>query len=677
MKAPIAEKKAKELTLHGHTRNDPYYWLMERDNPDVLRYLDQENMHTKSFIDQEMEEDLFTEIVGRIKQEDMSVPYLDNGYYYYTRYVEAGEYPLYCRRKENMDAEEEVLLDENQMAEGHAYYNVGGWSVSPDNRLIAFGVDTLGRRKYTLFVKDLASGEVFEDSIPMTTGSAAWANDNRTFFYTQKEDTTLRSHKIFRHILGNKAEQDTEVWHEKDETFSTHVFRSKSEEYIFIGSGSTLSDEYRFLDADTPDGVFTLVQFRQKDLEYSVEHHGGKFFIRTNLDARDFRLMEVPVSSPSMDNWMEVIPHREDVYLDDMELFDDYLVLRERKEGLNQLRIIERGTGKDHYIDFDEEVYLAGISVNPGFDTRILRISYTSLTTPPSTLDYNMGTRERKLLKEQEVIGDFARENYETSRIYAPAGDGEEIPVSLVWKKGFLMDGSQPLLLYAYGSYGHTIDPVFSAAKLSLLDRGFVYAIAHVRGGQIKGRRWYDEGKLLKKRNTFTDFNACAEYLIKEKYSSADRMFAQGGSAGGLLIGAIVNFQPKLYKGVIAAVPFVDVVTTMLDEDIPLTTGEYDEWGNPNEKDYYDYMLSYSPYDNVEAGDYPAMLVTAGLHDSQVQYWEPAKWVARLRELKTDDNPLLLHTNMDTRHGGASGRFEYFRETAMQYTFLLQLAGIN
>lgn len=677
MKAPIAVQKEKQLTLHGHTRKDPYYWLKERENPEVIRYLEEENAYTSSRINKDLEEKLYDEIVARIKKEDQSVPYLDNEYYYYIRYEEGGEYPIYCRKKGDLDADEEIMLNVNSMAEGHAYFHMGGWSVSPDNRKLVFGLDNLGRRKYTLQVKDLETGDIYNDEIPLTAGSASWANDSKTFYYAQKEDITLRSHKIFRHVLGTPAEQDEVVYYEEDETFNTFVYKSKSDKYIIIGSSSTLSDEYRFLDADNPTGEFTLIQSRHKELEYSVEHSGDRFYILTNLDAKNFRLMEAPVASPSIGNWNELIPHREDVFLQEIELFNDFLVLVERMEGLIHMRIISRDTVGEHYLDFGEEVYVAALSSNPRFDTPLLRFYYTSLTTPGSTYDYNMETHEKTLLKEEEILGDFDKRNYETKRIYAPADDGTLIPISLVYRKGFQQDGSHPLLLYGYGSYGHTIEPTFNIARLSLIDRGFVYAIAHIRGGQIYGRQWYEDGKLLYKKNTFTDFNDCTEFLIREKYTKADRMFAMGGSAGGLLMGAIVNMQPELYKGVIAAVPFVDVVTTMSDEDIPLTTSEYDEWGDPNRKEHYDYMLTYSPYDNVESKDYPAMLVTAGLHDSQVQYWEPAKWVARLRDLKTDKNLLLLFTNMETGHGGASGRFEYYKEVALEYAFLLHLAGIG
>lgn len=673
MNPPVAQKKPIQLIHHGVTREDPWYWLRERENPEVISYLEAENAYTRSKIPKEFEDMLFEEIVSRIRQEDMSVPYLYRGYNYYTRYREGQEYPVYCRRKGSMESDEEIMLDVNIMAGGHSYFHVGDRSVSPDNRWLAYGVDTMGRRKYTLHIKDLITGEVLEDNIPMTTGSACWADDSRTLFYTRKQEQTLRGSQILRHTLDR--DEDILVWHEKDETFSTYVYKTRSERYIVIGSSSTLSDEFRFLEANNPTGEFRVFQSREKGLEYSIDHHGDVFYLRTNLDAPNFRLMQTPVTSPSKENWKEIIPHREDVYLNDLELFNDYLVVSERKEGITNLRVLTQRNGGEHYLDFGEEVYVAGICVNPRFDTELLRFNYTSLTTPRSTFDYNMRTREKTLLKEEEIVGNFNKDNYITRRIHATAGGKGEIPVSLVYRKGFQQNGSHHCLLYAYGSYGHTIEPSFQSQRLSLIDRGFIFAIAHIRGGQINGRQWYEDGKLFNKMNTFTDFNDCAAFLINEKFTSPDRMFAMGGSAGGLLMGAVVNLKPELYRGVVAAVPFVDVVTTMLDEEIPLTTSEYDEWGDPSREADFRYMLGYSPYDNVEEKDYPAILVTAGLHDSQVQYWEPAKWVAKLRDRKTDDNLLLLHTNMDTGHGGASGRFEYYRETAMEYSFILKLAG--
>ncbi|MFC2115509.1 S9 family peptidase [Bacteroidota bacterium] len=679
MKAPIAEKIEKELILHGHTRIDPYYWLKDRENPRVIDYLNAENEYTEALMKdtEKLQEKLFDEIVGRIKKDDSSVPFFDNGYYYYTRYEEGKEYPVHCRKKESLEADEEILLEVNVMAEGYDYFAIGGKSISPNNQLMVYGVDTVSRRKYTLYIKNLSTGELYEESIPLTVGGASWANDNKTIFYAQKDDVTLRSHKIFKHTLGTPSSQDELIYSEEDETFGTFVYKTKSDRYLVIGSYSTLSDEYRVLDADNPDGEFRIVQERERGLEYSLGHYKDHFYIITNLDARNFRLMKTPVTATSKKNWEEIIPHREDVYLSDIELFNDYLVVAERKEGLMNLRVISWETGKEHYLDFGEEVYVSRISTNPEFDTKILRYSYSSLTTPSSTFDYNMESKEKELMKQEEVLGGFESDNYEAKRLYGKADDGTLIPMSVVYRKGIKKDGSNPCLIYGYGSYGHTMDPYFRSPQLSLLDRGFIFAIAHVRGSQINGRQWYDDGKLFKKMNTFTDFNACAEMLIAENYTLPENLFAMGGSAGGLLMGAIINLQPELYKGIVASVPFVDVVTTMLDDSIPLTTGEFDEWGNPKQKDYYEYMLSYSPYDNVEVKDYPNLLVTTGLHDSQVQYWEPAKWVAKLRDMKTDDNMLIMHTNMDAGHGGKSGRFRRFHETALEYAFFLKLAGIK
>lgn len=679
MEAPRAKKEVKLLEIHGDVRQDPYYWLNDRENQEVIDYLEAENAYREKVMagTVDLQDKLFAEMKGRIQEDDQSVPYRLDGYYYYTRYESGKEHPIYCRKEGSLDAAEEILLDVNVLAEGHAYYNVGGLSVRTDKKMIAFGEDTLSRRIYTIRFKDLETGEVLKEQIPNTTGSFVWANDNKTGFYSVK-DKTLRSYKIFRHTLGTDPSEDVEVYHEADETFSTFVYRSKSKKYIIIGSGSTLSNEYRILAADAPYGNFTVFQERERGLEYSIAHFNDRWFIRTNKDgASNFKLMECTEAETSQDHWIDRIPHREEVFLEDFELFANYLVLDERYEGLNRLRIIPN-EGEEHYLDFGEEAYTANIGNNPEFDSEWLRFGYSSLTTPNSVLEYHLGTREKKILKEQEVVGGYNKEAYHTERIWATADDGQKVPISLVYRKDlFKKDGSNPLLVYGYGSYGATIDARFSSVRLSLLDRGFVYAIAHIRGGQYLGRAWYENGKLLHKRNTFTDFIACTQHLQKEGYSQADRTFAYGGSAGGLLIGAVVNLKPEIYRGVIAAVPFVDVVTTMLDESIPLTTGEYDEWGNPNDKVYYDYMLSYSPYDQVKAQHYPAMLVTTGLHDSQVQYWEPAKWVAKLRDLKKDENPLLLFCNMETGHSGASGRFESLRETAMEYSFLLDLAEIS
>jgi len=676
---PKAEKINKELTLHGDTRIDPYYWLNERDNPAVIDYLKKENEYTDHMMKdtKKLQEKLYQEIIGRIKQTDMSVPYKENGYFYYTRYEEGKEYPVYCRKKENLDAPEEILLNVNEMAKGFDYYDVGGISVSPDNKLMAFGEDTVSRRLYTLKIKNLETGEYLTDEIINTLGSCTWASDNKTLFYSLKNVSTLRPYKIMRHALGTSAKKDVDVYEEEDETYNAYVYKTKSKEYIIIALASTLSNEYRYIKANDPAGAFKVFHPRERELEYDIDHFEDRFFIRTNLDAKNFRLMETPVTNTSKNAWIEVIPHKDSVLLENFELFSDYMVLDERINGLTRFRVIHMSEKTEYYIDLQEQAYTAWFSVNPEFKTDLLRFGYSSLTTPNSTFDFSMKTKERTLLKQQEVVGGFNPGDYYAERIFAPAADGSKVPISLVYRKGIKKDGSNPLFLYAYGSYGNTTDPYFSSVRLSLLDRGFIYAIAHVRGEQILGRSWYDDGKLLKKKNTFTDYIDCAEFLIREKYTSTDRLMAYGGSAGGLLVGAVVNMRPDLFKGVIAAVPFVDVITTMLDETIPLTTGEYDEWGNPNDKNYYDYMLSYSPYDNVEKKAYPNMLVTAGLHDSQVQYWEPAKWVARLRDMNTGDNLLLLYTNMETGHSGASGRFEYHRETAMEYAFLLKLLGIK
>jgi oligopeptidase B len=674
-KPPIAEKIKKELVAHGQIRIDNYYWLNERNNPKVIDYLNAENTYTDLMMShtQALQDSLYTEILSRIKQDDSTVPYKDNGYYYYIRYEEGKEYPIYCRKKGNLNATEEIILNQNELAEGYNYFSASGLSVSPDNSILAYGVDTVSRRNYTIYFKDLKTGKLLDDKISLTNGSTVWANNNKVVYYTTKDSVTLRTNKIFRHIIGTPQSKDELVYEETDETFSTYVYKTKSKKYLVIGSNSTLSTEFQIADANSTKPAFKLFQAREKDLEYEIEHYGKKFYIITNLNAKNFRLMESPEASTTKASWKEIIPNRDDVLLEGMEVFKNHLVLSERKNGLTQMRIIDQKNKSEHYLDFGEEVYVAYPSVNMDFETETLRYSYTSLTTPQSTFDYNMKTKNKELLKQQEVLGNFNPANYETKRLYALASDSTRIPISMVYRKGFKQNGNAPLLLYAYGSYGYSTEPWFNPASLSLLDRGFVYAIAHIRGGQEMGRYWYEDGKLLKKINTFTDYIDCAEYLIDQKYTNPDKLFAMGGSAGGLLMGAVVNMRPDLFRGVIAAVPFVDVVTTMLDETIPLTTSEYDEWGNPNNKEYYEYMLSYSPYDQVKAKNYPNMLVTTGLHDSQVQYFEPAKWVAKLRALKTDNNMLLLKTDMETGHGGASGRFKRFKETAFIFAFMLNL----
>lgn len=675
---PTVEKIKKELTANGDTRIDDYYWLNERENPKVIAYLTAENKYLDTMLSpvKEFRTKLYEEMKGRIKEKDESVPYFENGYLYYTRFEEGKEYPIHCRKKGNGGVEE-IMLNVNDMAKGHEYFAVSGLNVSPDNKLLAYGVDTVSRRKYTIYVKNLETGEQHTDVIAATTGGSTWANDNKTLFYTLKNDSTLRSERIKKHLLGTGATADKEVFFEKDNTYNTYVYKTKSKKYLVIGSGSTLSSEYRILDADKPDGAFKIFHPREKELLYDIDHRGDKFYIVTNWEAKNFRLMESPLDKTSKENWKEVIAHRTDVLLQGLDLFTDHMVLSERKNGLSQLRIINTTTKQEHYLDFGEPAYVAYSTTNPEMDTKVLRYGYSSLTTPNSTFDYNMDTKEKELKKQQEVIGGYDPKNYVTERLMAKATDGTLVPISLVYKKGFEKNGQKPLLLYGYGSYGNSIEPTFSSNRISLLDRGFCYAIAHIRGGQEMGRAWYEDGKMFKKKNTFTDFIDCAEYLIQQKYTSKEHLYALGGSAGGLLMGAVVNMRPDLWHGIVAAVPFVDVVTTMLDESIPLTTGEFDEWGNPKNKDSYEYMKSYSPYDNVTKKAYPNMLVTTGLHDSQVQYFEPAKWVAKLRELKTDDNLLLMETNMEAGHGGASGRFKAIKDVALQYAFLLYLEGIT
>ncbi|WP_432264686.1 S9 family peptidase [Autumnicola psychrophila] len=677
---PKAKKIEKRLEIHGDVRIDNYYWMNERENPEVIQYLEEENQynaemtaHTKDF-----QLELFNEMKGRIKEDDESVPYKLNGYWYLTRFETGKDYPIYSRKKESLDASEEILFEVNEMAEGYEYYRLGGLNVSPDNKMVAFATDTVSRRKYTIRIKNLETGEFYPEEIKNTTGGSTWANDNKTLYYTKKDEQTLRSFQIYKHILGTNPEDDQLVFEEEDETFNAYVYKSKSRKYIIIGSSSTLTTEYRILEADYPEGEFRIFQPRVRGLEYSVSHYEGHFYILTNKDKSvNFKLMKTPVDRTEMQNWVDVIPHRKDYLLEDIDIFKDFLVVGERNNGLNKIRIIRWDNNEEYYIPFDNETYTAYTSINPAFNTSILRYTYNSLTTPTSVVDFNMETGEKTVLKEQEVLGNFDKDHYQSDRIWATAEDGTKIPVTMVYRKGMERNGENPLLQYAYGSYGSTIDPYFSSVRLSLLDRGFIYAIAHIRGGEYLGRGWYEDGKLFNKRNTFTDYIDVSKHLINEKYTSAKHLYAMGGSAGGLLMGVVINMAPQLYNGVIAAVPFVDVVTTMLDDSIPLTTGEYDEWGNPNEEGYYEYMKSYSPYDNVVAQDYPNILVTTGLHDSQVQYWEPAKWIAKLRELKTDNNILLFHTNMDAGHGGASGRFEALKEVAEEYAFLLDLEGIN
>jgi oligopeptidase B len=676
---PVAEKIRKEFQEFGKTRVDNYYWLRDRENPKVVEYLTAENEYLSTMLKptEALQEKLYREIVGRIKPTDMSVPYRDNGYFYYTRFEEGKEYPVSCRKKGSLEAPEEVMLDGSAMAEGQPFFSLMGLEVSPDNRLLAYAVDMVSRRLYRQYFKNLETGETLADEIPNTLGLSAWANDNQTVFYVMKDQVTLRPYRVMRHVLGTPILEDVQVFRENDEAYNTIVYKSKSKKFIVIASESTLSTEYLLLDADHPDGEPWVVQPRERELEYQVEHFRDKLYIRTNYQAKNFRLVEAPLGKTTKENWVEVIPHRDDVLFEGFEIFNDFLVVEERKAGLTQIRAIDWKDKSEHRLDFGEATYAAAIGENPELDSDWLRYDYSSLTTPNSVYDFNLKTHEKKLQKREEVLGGFSPENYRSERISAAAADGVQVPISLVYRKGLERNGMNPLLEYGYGSYGAIVDPYFDSSILSLLDRGFIYALVHIRGGADLGRAWYEDGKLLKKKNTFTDFIACAEHLIAERYTRPDRLFASGASAGGLLMGAVVNMRPDLFRGVVAGVPYVDVITTMLDPEIPLTAQEFDEWGNPKIQEYYEYMLSYSPYDNVEPKDYPAMLVTTGLHDSQVQYWEPAKWVAKLRSLKTDRNLLLLRTNMDAGHGGQSGRFRRFRETALEFAFLLDQAGIK
>ncbi len=682
--APVAEKKAKDLIAHGDTRVDHYYWMNDyfKKGPDstkVVDYLVAENKYydtmmagTKAF-----QEKLYAEMKARIKEKDESVPVFKNGYYYYNRVEEGKDYFVYCRKKGTLDAKEEVLLDVNKMAEGHNYFSATGFDVSMDNKLLAYGVDMLSRRQYTIYVKNLETGETLKDAVTNTEADPVWANDNQTFFYTSKNPVTLLSEKIKKHKLGTDASTDKLVYEEKDQTNYIGIGKTKSDKYILISSGGTLSSETRYIDANKPDGAFKVFQPRMKEVLYDLDHANGKFYIRTNLNAKNFKIATCDEDKTDSSNWKEMIAHDNNVLIQGMDVFKNYLAVSERKNGLTQVHIINLQSNASHYLAFDEPVYLANLMYTPDYNSDVIRFNYTSLITPSTVYDYNMGTKEKKQMKQQEVVGGYDKTQYETERVFATAKDGTKVPMSIVYKKGFTKDGNGPLLLYGYGSYGASMDATFSSVRLSLLNRGFAYAIANIRGGQEMGRYWYEDGKMMKKKNTFTDFIDCAEFLLANKYTTKEHLYTSGGSAGGLLMGAVVNMRPDLWHGVIAGVPFVDVLTTMSDPSIPLTTNEYDEWGNPANKENYFYMKSYSPYDNVEKKAYPNMLVTTGLHDSQVQYFEPAKWVARLREMKTDNNKLLLYTNMEAGHGGASGRFKALKDRAREFAFLFALEGIT
>ena len=678
--APVAEKKEHFRDIHGDKVNDPYYWMYDffgkgPDSQQVISYLEAENTYLKAMMadTDELQKSLFDEMKGRIKEKDESVPYFNNGYFYYSRTEEGQQYYKFCRKKGSLDAPEEILLDVDALAEGKAYYALSGFSVSENNKLLAVGIDEVSRRQYTIKIKNLETGEWLPDEIKNTEGDPVWANDNKTIFFTVKNPHTLLSEKIMRHTIGQL--QDTLVYFEKDPSNYIGVHKSKNNKWIMITSSATMSSEVHLLNAATPNQEFKVFQPRMKDVIYQVTALEDKFLVLTNKDAINFKIMETPLEATGVEQWKEVQAHDSKVLIEGLVEFKDFIVIQQRENGLTQLIVKNLTDNTLSKVSFEEATYTVNISTNEDINSHVLRLNYTSLTTPRGTYDYDMITGEKTLLKQQEVLGGYNSTNYQAERLYATATDGTQIPISIVYKKGFEKNGKSPVLLYAYGSYGYSMDPTFSSARLSLLDRGFAFAIAHIRGGQEMGRQWYLDGKLMKKKNTFTDFVDCGKYLIAEKFTSSEHLYANGGSAGGLLMGAVANLAPDLFHGIIADVPFVDVVNTMLDEDIPLTTNEYDEWGNPNQKEAYEYMKSYSPYENIEKKAYPHMLVTTGLHDSQVQYFEPAKWVAKLRDLKTDDHVLLLHTNMDYGHGGASGRFDYLKDVALDYAFLLKLEG--
>lgn len=686
--SPVADKEPKSTTLHGVTWTDDYFWMRLSDEqknaktPDaqtqkVIQYLQAENDYRSARMKPlaDFEGKLFEEMKSRIKQDDQSVPYFLRGYHYITRYEEGKEYAIYSRKKETLDAKEEIMLDANALAKGHEFYTIGSRVVSPDNNLLAYAEDNVGRRQYTLKVKNLTTGTLYQDQIKNTSGSVVWANDNKTIFYTINDDA-LRSYKVMKHVLGTPVEKDVLVYHEKDDTYSTYIFKTKSQKYLVIANHTTLANEYLILDANNPNGKFTLFNPRTLKLEYDIEHYQDKWLIRTNADgAENFKIMTCPEMATAKSNWKDYLPYNPAILTEGLEVFNDFLVISERKEGMTQIRVRNWDGKHEHSVAFDEAAYTVYPGANPEFNSATIRLEYTSMTTPSTTYEYNPKSKEKKVLKQQEVVGGYNPSDYMSERKMVKATDGTMVPLTIVYKKGFEKNGTSPFLLYGYGSYGYSMDPYFSASRLSLLNRGFGFAIAHIRGGQEMGRQWYENGKYFKKKNTFTDFIDCGKYLVQEKYAASDHLYAQGGSAGGLLMGAVMNMQPDLWAGIVADVPFVDVINTMLDESIPLTTGEFDEWGNPKKAEYFAYIRSYSPYDNVEAKAYPPLLVTTGYWDSQVQYWEPAKWVAKLRALKTDKNPMLMYTNMDAGHGGASGRFQRLKEVAMQYTFFLDLAG--
>jgi oligopeptidase B len=676
---PHPQKQPKELvSASGDKRTDEYYWLNERNNPAVTAYLEAENHYADSILAPvaELREELFAEMKARIKEDDSTVPYLKNGYWYYTRFEAGKEYPILSRKKGTLDAAEEVMIDVNELAKGHEFCQIGAATVSPDNKILAYAVDYSGRYLFEVFFKDLTTGKNLPDHFKIG-GSVVWANDSKTVLYDTKDAVTLRNDKIWRHTLGTPVKKDVLMHHEKDETEYAYLNKTKSEQYFLINIAYTQTVEVLYLSADQPTGTFKAIKPREKDFFYEVDHWQDQFLIRTNKEAKNFRLMTTSVSQPSVENWKDVLPPRADVYLDGIEVFKDYLTAVERKGGLKQMRIIRWSDRSEHYIDTGEPTYTTNFDANPEFDTKVLRYGFSSLKTPYSVIDYNMETRQKTVLKVQPVLGGYNPDDYQTEFVWVTAKDGTKVPLSLIYKKGVAKNGAAPCLLYGYGSYGSPYDPGFNRDMISMVNRGFVYAIAHIRGGMEMGYSWYEDGKMLKKMNTFTDFIDCADYLVQQKYTSADRLFATGRSAGGLLMGAVTNMRPDLFKGIITGVPFVDVLTTMSDPSIPLTTGEYTEWGNPAVKEQYDYMKTYSPYDNLQKKNYPNMLVLTSLNDSQVQYFEPAKYVARMRDLKTDNNVLLFKTNMSGSHGGSSGRFERLKERAMEYAWMMGLLGMD
>ncbi|MDF2853165.1 MAG: oligopeptidase [Sphingobacterium multivorum] len=681
--APMAAVYPHVRNIHDDAVRDDYYWMIDyfkkgEKAQEVIDYLEKENDYTSLMLQDtvDLQEDLFHELKSRIKEKDESVPYFKNGYYYYSRTEEGKQYFKFCRKKGTLEGEEEVLLDVDQLAQGHAYYTAKGFSVSPDNRLLAFSVDTVSRREYTIFIKNIETGEIYPDQIKNTEGAAIWGNDNLTLFYTAKNPVTLLSERIMRHTLGSDTKADVAVYEEKDNTNYIAVGKSKNGKYIIINSEGTLSSEIWILNADLPQSEFRVFQPRIHNVLYSVIALDDRFLILTNDEAINFQIMQCPLDRTERGNWQTFIDHRPDVLVSDIEEFKGFLAIAERKNGLTQLAIYNLNSQQQHYLDFGEVTYTVYPAINVEYNSDKLRYGYTSLVTPSSVYEYDMAKQEKVLLKQQEILGGYDQAAYISERVFATARDGIQVPISIVYKKGTKLDGSAPLLQYAYGSYGASMDPTFSSNRLSLLDRGFIYALAHIRGGEEMGRQWYEDGKMMHKMNTFYDFVDCGKYLIDRHYCTPEHLYAQGGSAGGLLMGVVANIAPELYHGIIAQVPFVDVVNTMLDDTIPLTTNEYDEWGNPNEKEAYSYMKAYSPYENIEAKEYPNLLVTTGLHDSQVQYFEPAKWVAKLRATKTGDTVLLLKTDMDYGHGGASGRFDYLKEIALEYAFLFKLEGL-